>query len=78
MAQAQRPIILVTGASRGIGKAAALARTEAGFDGAGTARTLKKGEGIGDSALPRTLPTWSSSSSRKTPAPSMPESPRQR
>lgn len=39
-----RRVALVTGASRGIGKATALALAEAGFDVAITARTLKPGE----------------------------------
>ena len=38
-------VALVTGASRGIGKASALALAEAGFDVAITARTLHEGEG---------------------------------
>ena len=44
-----RPVALVTGASRGIGKAAALALAEAGFDVAITARTLRRGTGRDDS-----------------------------
>lgn len=40
---------LVTGASRGIGKATALAFAAAGFDVAVTARTLKAGQGRDDS-----------------------------
>jgi len=44
-----RPTALVTGASRGIGKAAALALADAGFDVAITARTLRRGEGVDDS-----------------------------
>jgi NAD(P)-dependent dehydrogenase (short-subunit alcohol dehydrogenase family) len=42
---AARGVALVTGASRGIGKAAAIKLAEAGFDVAVTARTLKDGEG---------------------------------
>jgi len=40
-----RPVALVTGASRGIGKASALALADAGFDVAITARTVREGEG---------------------------------
>jgi len=40
---------LVTGASRGIGKATAVALAEAGFDVAFTARTVHEGEGVDDS-----------------------------
>jgi len=40
---------LVTGASRGIGKATAVALAEAGFDVAFTARTVHEGEGLDDS-----------------------------
>jgi NAD(P)-dependent dehydrogenase (short-subunit alcohol dehydrogenase family) len=42
---AARGVALVTGASRGIGKAAAIKLAEAGFDVAVSARTLKDGEG---------------------------------
>ena len=44
-----RPVALVTGASRGIGKACVLALASAGFDVAFTARTAKEGEGRDDS-----------------------------
>lgn len=43
-----RPIALVTGASRGIGKASALALADAGFDVAVAARTLTAGTGHDD------------------------------
>ena len=44
-----RPVALVTGASRGIGKACVLALATAGFDLAFTARTEREGEGLDDS-----------------------------
>ena len=37
---------LVTGASRGIGRAVAIALADAGFDVAITARTVREGEGV--------------------------------
>ncbi|MEX0665918.1 MAG: SDR family oxidoreductase [Acidimicrobiia bacterium] len=43
------PVALVTGASRGIGKATAVALAQSGFDVAITARTVREGEGIDDS-----------------------------
>jgi NAD(P)-dependent dehydrogenase (short-subunit alcohol dehydrogenase family) len=43
------PVALVTGASRGIGRACAIALAEAGFDVAFTARTAREGEGRDDS-----------------------------
>lgn len=43
--QASRPVALVTGASRGIGRASALALADVGFDVAITARTVREGEG---------------------------------
>jgi NAD(P)-dependent dehydrogenase (short-subunit alcohol dehydrogenase family) len=42
-------VALVTGASRGIGKATAVALAEAGLDVAITARTMHEGEGVDDS-----------------------------
>jgi NAD(P)-dependent dehydrogenase (short-subunit alcohol dehydrogenase family) len=58
-----RQIALVTGASRGIGKATAVALAAAGFDVAVTARTVHEGEGVDDSdtgagrAIPGSLDT---------------------
>jgi NAD(P)-dependent dehydrogenase (short-subunit alcohol dehydrogenase family) len=52
-----RPTALVTGASRGIGKATAVALAAAGFDVAITARTVHEGEGFDDSdSAKRTVP----------------------
>jgi NAD(P)-dependent dehydrogenase (short-subunit alcohol dehydrogenase family) len=57
-----RQTALVTGASRGIGKATAVALAAAGFDVAITARTVHEGEGFDDSdsskrAVPGSLDT---------------------
>jgi NAD(P)-dependent dehydrogenase (short-subunit alcohol dehydrogenase family) len=49
MTAGQSKVALVTGASRGIGKASAIALATAGFDVAVAARTLKEGEGRDDS-----------------------------
>ena len=53
-----RPTALVTGASRGIGKAIAIALAEAGFDVAFTARTVHEGDAVdsdSDLRLPGSL-----------------------
>jgi len=50
-------VALVTGASRGIGKATAVALADAGFDVVITARTVHEGEGVDDSdAAGRSVP----------------------
>jgi NAD(P)-dependent dehydrogenase (short-subunit alcohol dehydrogenase family) len=53
-----RQVAFVTGASRGIGKATALALAEAGFDVAFTARTVNEGDAHdeGDAGAGRALP----------------------
>jgi NAD(P)-dependent dehydrogenase (short-subunit alcohol dehydrogenase family) len=51
-------VALVTGASRGIGKATAIALADSGFDIAITARTVREGDGVDDTdggALPGSL-----------------------
>lgn len=47
MRPARRPVCMVTGASRGIGRATALAFARAGFDVAITARTVTEGQASG-------------------------------
>jgi NAD(P)-dependent dehydrogenase (short-subunit alcohol dehydrogenase family) len=53
---AGRPVVMITGASRGIGRACALALAAAGFDVAFTARTEREGEGRDDSDAGKNAP----------------------
>ncbi len=53
------PVAIVTGASRGIGRAGALALAEAGFDVVVSARTVKEGEGVAEANSVRETRTLS-------------------
>jgi NAD(P)-dependent dehydrogenase (short-subunit alcohol dehydrogenase family) len=53
----ERKVAFVTGASRGIGKAASIALSEKGYDVVVTARTLKEGESFDGRPLPGSLET---------------------
>ena len=50
-------VAFITGASRGIGKAASVALAEAGFDIAVTARTVEEGKAADGSSLPGSITT---------------------
>ncbi|CAN5427799.1 SDR family NAD(P)-dependent oxidoreductase [soil metagenome] len=64
----ERPVAMVTGASRGIGKASALALADAGFDVAITARTVKEGDGLAESNTVRSSETVAVPGSLETTA----------
>ncbi len=53
----ERNVAFVTGASRGIGRAASIALAEKGYDVAATARTLKEGESFDGRLLPGSVET---------------------
>ncbi len=55
--QQDRRVAFVTGASRGIGKASAIALARAGFDVVVTARTVHEGKAADGSSLPGSLET---------------------
>jgi NAD(P)-dependent dehydrogenase (short-subunit alcohol dehydrogenase family) len=57
----ERPVAFVSGASRGIGRASAIALAEAGFDVVVTARTLHEGETADGRPLPGSIETTAAS-----------------
>ena len=63
------PVAIVTGASRGIGRAGALALAEAGFDVVVSARTVKEGSGTSEtqSVAPRDRRTSSCPAASSAP-----------
>ena len=57
MQSSERKVAFVTGASRGIGRASAIALAEAGFDVVVTARTVREGETADGRPLPGSIET---------------------